>query len=68
MIVDPFHADLHKIVHEQINDRLAALGGGSALTYDMYKTEVGYLRALSDVLEWCKTVEETRYGSKSKDM
>ena len=67
MIIDPFHADLHKIIHEQINDRLAMVGNGGCRTLDEYRQQVGYLEALREVLSWCETIEDNRYGPQKRD-
>ena len=46
---------------------MVSLAQGSAADYAGYKHQIGYLQALSDVLEKCKEIERDRYGRRPGD-
>lgn len=48
---------LFKRIREEMEQRTAGVINGSVPDYAEYRSRCGYLRALSDVLEWCEDIE-----------
>ena len=65
-IIDPFHKSIYEVVANEINKRLYVLGSGSALSYEDYKQQVGYIHALNDMIEWCQKIEIDKYGERKR--
>ena len=61
-IQDGFHRALYQIITAQIDNRMTSLARGSAVSFDDYQSQVGYLSALNDVLARCEDIEKERYG------
>lgn len=66
-MIDAFHRRLHERISEQVLSNSMALGAGSALSYDEYKRQVGYIHALNDVIEWAAAIEEEMFGTKRQE-
>ena len=66
-INDQFHRALYRVLTEKIDDRMSQLAAGSAVTFDDYKNQVGYLQALNDVMGYCEEIEKARYGDPEKE-
>ncbi len=61
-IQDGFHRALYQVIAAEIDNRMSSLARGSAISYDDYQSQVGYLSALNDVLSRCEEIEKERYG------
>ena len=61
-INDQFHRELDRVVVEKLDNQMVQLAQGAAPTYEGYREIVGYLRALSDVRQWCDDLEAQMYG------
>lgn len=72
-LIDPFHRTLYAKLIEQLERRTAELATGSAATIlgdtqtvaEKYAAQVGYIKALHDVLEVCEELERERYGQRT---
>ena len=62
LILDPFHKMLHDELIDIIEGRHEALANGSAASFEEYKSQVGYLSALKDVLQRCLEIERRKFG------
>lgn len=60
-VIDPFHRTLDAMVREQMDQRMVRVCGGLP-TFSDYNIEVGYLRALQDVLNWSMEISRQRHG------
>jgi hypothetical protein len=73
-LIDPFHRQLYNKLDQEIQERVIALSEGSALKItddrqsvtEKYAAQVSYIKALRDVLEICKELEQDRYGSRPR--
>lgn len=55
-----FEAELRKVAAEQRVEVLEKLAlGGGVPDYPAYREQVGYLRALKDLGDWCEEVRST---------
>jgi hypothetical protein len=63
-IIDPFFRSLAKVVHEKLEHRITELLHGGALDFAGYKEQIGYIRALQEVLQWGEDLERDQYGRK----
>lgn len=61
-IIDRFHRALNGIIEQKLAGRMEDLAGGSALSYDNYTKQVGYMQALIDVMSWAREIEIEIYG------
>jgi hypothetical protein len=66
-IIDPFYRSLYNELIPQINNKAAELCAGRAIDYATYREEVGYIRALNDVLDKCAELERTKYGTGNRE-
>ena len=64
-IIDPFHKAVHRVIYDEIQNRVEGVATGQVNNFEDYKEKVGYIRALSDVIERCKEIEVGMYGSKA---
>ena len=62
LILDPFHRMLYDELVEIITGRHEALANGSAASFEEYRSQVGYLSALKDVMERCREIERRKFG------
>jgi hypothetical protein len=71
--IDTFHRKIIESFAPDAETRMAGLCAGSAIRADSaatamaYAQEVGYLRALSVVMERCKEIEAELYAPKSNE-
>lgn len=61
-MIDSFHIALHRMVSEEIAERMTKLSSGSATSYEVYRERVGEIAAFNAVLGMAQQIEETRYG------
>jgi hypothetical protein len=64
-IIEPFHRELRKAIVETCDMHIKGLVAGVAKDYADYKEQVGYITALTQVLEMCADIEKERYRSRS---
>lgn len=62
-MIDSFHIALHRIIGDEIANRMTQLAAGTATDYADYKQRVGEIAAFNTVLAMCDQIEEQRYGS-----
>ena len=63
-VIDRFHRAIHGTVADEVDKRMTALASGSAASFDEYRYQVGYLDALTRVLDVCHDIEKEFYGSR----
>ena len=63
-VIDRFHRAIHGTVAEDIDKRMTSLAAGSAGSFEDYKYQVGYIDALTRVLDVCREIEKEFYGSR----
>lgn len=67
IMIDRFHKAVYEVVAQKITTNADGLIQGGAMNYEEYKRQVGYIRALYDVLEWCASIERDMYGGKKEE-
>ena len=63
-ILDPFHRALHAKLSQDLANRVTGLANGAVPNYEEYKSQVGYITALNDVLDLCEELERDQYGAR----
>ncbi len=71
-IIDPFHRSLYNLLADKIDGRVVDLASGSAasiqgaaeMVAEKYAAQVSYIKALNDVLGWCRELELAQYGAR----
>ena len=63
-VIDRFHRAIHGTVADEVDKRMTALASGSAGSFDEYRYQVGYLDALTRVLDVCHDIEKEFYGQR----
>jgi hypothetical protein len=65
-IIDRFHKGIYNVIAEKLEERRQGLENGTARDYAEYRHMTGYIRGLTDVLEWCQEVEKDQYGPQER--
>ena len=66
-LIDPAYKALYNVLAPVIEDKMIRLASGGAATIEIYREEVGYIRALQDVLDRCALLEKERFGKRPGD-
>jgi hypothetical protein len=49
---------INQMLSEQLEEKIGALAAGSSTTFEQYKYQCGYIKALQDVQEFLNTVDK----------
>ena len=66
-IIDPAYKVLVNELAADIDIRTISLASGGAHTFEDYREQVGYIRALLNVIGKCKELELARFGRRPGD-
>jgi hypothetical protein len=66
-IIDPAYKALCNELAQDIDNRSISLATGGARDMETYREQVGYIQALTNVINRCAELERVRYGKRPGD-